>query len=291
MIAVMISSMTAFASKTLEAHWGSITWEIRSVNHRYLELAVRLPEPLRHLEKMLREAIPKHLHRGKVEVSLKFQPGQTLPCEIMVNQKLAQQLAKAAESLQLLFSHAQFNMMDVLSWPGMLQTKETHLEEVVVAAGALLQTTVEELVEVRQREGEGLQTYIEARLDAIQSYLDQIKPRTSLALQAGYEKMMARFEELTVNLDKERLEQEMVWLANKMDISEELQRLETHTKEVRRVLTQDTVVGRRLDFLLQELNREANTLSNKSTDSAIIQAAIELKVHIEQIREQVQNIE
>lgn len=287
----MISSMTAFARKTKDANWGSLVWEVRSVNHRYLEISVRLPEPLRDLEKAVRDQIQKQLYRGKVEAQLKFQPGQDMPFEIVVNEKLARQLASAATPLQQLFSNTQLNTMDLLSWPGILQTKETQMEVVGQAAIVLLKETLAAIVEIRQREGEGIKQYIEKRLANIQKYVDEIKPRMPAALELAREKIISRFEELAVSLDNERLEQEIVWLVNKVDIGEEIQRLEAHAQEVHRVLARDEAVGRRLDFLMQELNREANTLGSKSSDSEITQSVVEIKVQIEQMREQVQNIE
>ena len=287
----MVASMTAFARKGQEADWGSITWEVRSVNHRYLELSLRLPEPLRILEKQVREAIQGELGRGKIEATLKFQPGGVVPFDMEVNRGLAEKLAGAAQSIHPLFSDAQLNIMDVLEWPGVLQTKDTRMDAVGEAMLLLLKNTLIDLVVSRQREGEGLKKYMQARLDTVQQHVDRVKQQLPDVLQQGRERMVTRFEELSINVDKDRLEQEMVWLAQKVDVAEELQRLQAHVTEVRRVLDQGGVVGRRLDFLMQELNREANTLGSKSIDSAISQAVIELKVCIEQMREQVQNIE
>lgn len=287
----MIASMTAFARKSQEANWGSVTWEIRSVNHRYLEMAIRMPEPLRNLEKSVREQIQKYISRGKVEAMLRFQPGQDVPFNIIVNQSLAQQLANAAKSVDKLFPNTQVNMVEVLAWPGVLHTKDTNMDVVGEAMLGLLQETIADLVSVRQREGAGVEKFMAERLKSIQGYIDVIKSRMPETLKTGRTKMIARFKELSVSLDKERLEQEMVWLAQKVDVAEELQRLTAHVLEVQRVLKEGGVVGRRLDFLMQELNREANTISSKSTDSAVTQAAIELRVQIEQMREQVQNIE
>jgi len=288
---LMIASMTAFARKNQEANWGSITWELRTVNHRYMEMTVRMPEPLRHLEKTVREHIQQHINRGKVEAILKFQPGQDVPFNITVNQSLAGQLAHAAQSLKALFPNAQANAMDLLAWPGILQTTDTNMDVVGVALLELLQQTLSELVAARQREGEGVKKFIVERLQSINRYSGVVAKRMPNVINTAQTKIQARFEELSVSLDKERFEQEMVWLAQKFDIAEELQRLEAHAIEVQRVLEKGGVVGRRLDFLMQELNREANTLSSKSVDSEVTQAAIELRVQIEQIREQVQNIE
>lgn len=287
----MIASMTAFARKSQESNWGSITWELRTVNHRYLEITVRMPEPLRHLEKSVREHIQKQINRGKVEAILKFQPGRDVPFNITVNESLVGQLASAADSIQALFPNTQANVMDLLAWPGILQTKDTNMDIVGVALVELLQETVSDLVAARGREGEGLKKFIEERLQSIKHYVSIVKKRIPNVVEVAQMKIQTRFEELSLSLDKERFEQEMVWLAQKVDIAEELQRLEAHTVEVQRVLDKGGVVGRRLDFLMQELNREANTLSSKSVDSEVTQAAIELRVQIEQIREQVQNIE
>lgn len=287
----MIASMTAFARKSQEANWGSITWEIRTVNHRYLEISIRMPESLRNYEKSVREQIQKSISRGKVEATLKFQPGQDVPFNITVNQSLAQQLADAAQSVNGLFLNAQVNMVELLAWPGILQTKDTNLDAVGEGTLELLQQALSDLVAARQREGDGVKKFIVERLQSIQQGIEVIKKRMPTVVKTGQTKMKARFEELSVSLDKERFEQEMVWLAQKVDIAEELQRLETHVIEVQRVLKAGDVVGRRLDFLMQELNREANTISSKSVDSEVTQAAIELRVQIEQMREQVQNIE
>ncbi|WP_423063502.1 YicC/YloC family endoribonuclease [Candidiatus Paracoxiella cheracis] len=283
--------MTAFARKSQEANWGAITWEIRTVNHRYLEISIRMPESLRNYEKLVREQIQKSISRGKVEATLKFQPGQDVPFNITVNQSLAQQLADAAQSVNGLFPNAQVNMVELLAWPGILQTKDTNLDAAGEGTLELLQQTLSDLVAARQREGDGVKKFIVERLQNIQQGIEVIKKRMPTVVKTGQTKMKARFEELSVNLDKERFEQEMVWLAQKVDIAEELQRLEAHVIEVQRVLKAGDVVGRRLDFLMQELNREANTISSKSVDSEVTQAAIELRVQIEQMREQVQNIE
>lgn len=287
----MIASMTAFARKSQEANWGSITWEIRTLNHRYLEIAIRMPEPLRNFEKSVRNQIQQFISRGKIEAILRFQPGQDVPFNIIVNQSLAQQLAHAAQSMDTLFPNAHIDMTGILTWPGILHTKNSNMGDVDEAMLILLQETMSDLVSMRQREGAKIKEFMQNRLKDIQIYIDVIKKRMPDVLNISRAKIKTRFEKLAVNLDKERLEQEMVWLAQKMDIAEELQHLEAHVIEVRRVLEKENVVGRRLDFLMQELNREANTISSKSIDLQVTQAAIELRVQIEQMREQVQNVE
>lgn len=287
----MIASMTAFAKCSYETSLGTLKWEIRTVNHRYLEVTLRMPEFLRDFEQSSRVIIQNYLSRGKVETILNFQTGQEASIEVKVNQTLTEQLAKASKTVLSFFPSATVNVMDVLAWPGVLQTKETEVNAMEKAILDLLKSALDECVSVRQREGEKLQVFLEDRLKISKKLITSIKKRMPLLLKAARERMMARFEEFAISLDKERLEQEMLWLAQKMDVSEELQRLETHINEVKRVLDQGEVVGRRLDFLMQELNREANTLGNKSIGIKVSQAVIELKVQIEQMREQIQNIE
>lgn len=287
----MIASMTAFSRQTQETQWGLLTWEIRSVNHRYLELSIKLPDFLRDLEKVTREKIQSRLHRGKVEVYLRFQPGREIPFDLQVNHGLVKTLAKAGHDILGFFPKAEVDVMSVLSWPGVLQTKETNLEAVHQSAMDLLQQTLHDLIACREREGASMAHYMEERLAKIETQLSVISKRLPKVLAAAKEKITTRLAEIAVALDKDRLEQEMVWLTQKTDIAEELQRAQAHVTEVKRVLKQDNAVGRRLDFLMQELNREANTLGSKSIDSEVTQAVIEMKVQIEQMREQVQNIE
>ncbi len=287
----MIASMTAFARKTEEVNWGSLTWEIRSVNHRYLELTVRLPDFLREIEKEARECLQTQLHRGKVEAVLRFQPGKEVPFSTTVNQTLLEQLAKASEAVLEFFPAAKTDVMDVLSWPGVLQTHELHRDAMHRCVITALQSTVNELVRARQREGEGIKKFLLERLENLHEGARAIEKHAPVYLETMRKKVRTRFDELSLEIDKERLEQEMVWLAQKMDIAEELQRLGAHLSEINRVLNQGGEVGRRLDFLIQELNREANTLGSKSLDADIAQKAVELKVQIEQMREQVQNVE
>ena len=287
----MIASMTAFARCFYENSLGILKWEIRTVNHRYLAVTLHMPEFLRDFEQSSRKIIQNYLKRGKVEAILSFQTGQEASVEVKVNQVLTEQLAKASKTILSFFPSVTVNAMDVLAWPGVLQTKETDINVMEKAILDLLKSTLDECVSVRQREGEGLQVFLEDRLKVSKRLISSIKKRVPILLRATRERMMTRFEEFTISLDKERLEQEMLWLAQKMDVSEELQRLEMHINEIKLVLDQGEVVGRRLDFLMQELNREANTLGNKSIGIKVSQAVIELKVQIEQMREQVQNIE
>lgn len=250
-----------------------------------------MPEFLRDFEQSSREIIQNYLKRGKVEAILSFQISQATSVEVKINQALTEQLAKASATILSLFPSVTVNVMDVLAWPGVLQTKETEVDIMEKTILDLLKSTLDECVSVRQREGKGLQLFLEDRLKISKRLISSIKKRMPMLLRAARERIIARFEECTISLDKERLEQEILWLAQKMDVSEELQRLEMHINEVNLVLDNGEVVGRRLDFLMQELNREINTLGNKSIGIEVSQAVIELKVQIEQMREQVQNIE
>lgn len=287
----MTASMTAFTRKTTESQHGVINVDLRSVNHRYLELATRLPEFLRDQEKMIRDKVQKKINRGKVELTVNFQWGANLPYDFSINQPLLQKLAGASAAVIKLFPEAQMNVMDVLNWQGMLQIHDKQSQPINELLLGLIDRALEELIETRQREGEYLKVFIEERLNLMNSQLDLIRQWMPNTLLAERTRILNRFEELQITLDKDRLEQEMLWLVQKTDIAEELSRLNVHLAEVQRILTVGGVMGRRLDFLMQELNREVNTIASKSFDTDIVQASIEMKVLIEQMREQVQNIE
>lgn len=287
----MISSMTAFARQMEQTPYGQFTWEVRSVNHRYLEIGLRLPESLRSLEKKIRELLGASLKRGKVDVMLRFQPGEEVPFELKINSALVKQLAALNAQVRDHFSDAQTQLMDLLSWPGVLETTETRADVLAEQALRSLEQTIAEVTSVRQREGEGIAAFLEARLLVILAEVEKIEKRVPKVQKQTREKILQRFEELALEPNAERVEQEMVYLLQKMDVAEELQRLLAHMEEVRRLLKKGGVIGRRLDFLMQELNREANTLGSKSADADVTQSVVEMKVQIEQMREQVQNIE
>ncbi len=289
----MTSSMTAFARVQIQEDWGSLIWEIRSVNHRYLEPHFRLPEQAREIEPALREVIRKQLKRGKVECSLKYQlveKDQALD----LNRALLEKLRSAVHEIEAQFSQvAPVNPLEVLQWPGVQATEETEMTVVHKAAVKGFHDAIIQLAEMRQREGRELQSFIEARLEKMGEEVKQLRVLLPEILRNQREKILDRLSEAKQELNTERLEQEMVILAQKMDVDEELDRLETHITEVRRTLKNSGqgAVGRRLDFLMQELNREANTLSSKSIHAGLTQIAVNLKVFIEQMREQIQNIE
>lgn len=288
----MICSMTAFARRELQTNWGNAAWEIRSVNHRYLEIGFRLPEMFTQLEPILREQLKTRLQRGKVDISLRYQSASGTENQLAINKELANQLIQArTEIASLITQPTALNPTDILRWPGVLQNKDLDTANIRQSLLDLFGQTLHDLIEMRKREGVALAALLEIRLEAMTQEINktkQILPQISLAQR---EKIVARLNEARVNFDPARLEQELIFYAQKMDIAEEIDRLATHINEVRKTLAQGSAVGRRLDFLMQELNREANTLGAKSVAIETSQTAVELKILIEQMREQVQNIE
>jgi len=288
----MVHTMTAFARLERHGHWGVLTWELRSVNHRYLEIYLRLPEEWRLLEDRVRERVREHLQRGKVDCSLRYRLGAGMVAEISVNEALVKQLARASRDVDaILYNPAPVSAVEILRWPGVLEQAELDLTPVHEQAIDLLDETLRQLVESRAREGGRLSQVILQRQEAMTEIAADVRKLLPSILQRQRERLTVRLAELKAELDQIRLEQEMLLLTQKMDVAEELDRLDTHIAEVRRVLEAGGGVGRRLDFLLQELNREANTLGSKSVDAETTRASVELKVLIEQMREQAQNIE
>jgi len=288
----MTRSMTAFTRQEAQHSWGSLAWEIRSVNHRYLEPHLRLPDNFRDLEPPLRERLRKKLSRGKVECTLRFIPearAQTLS----INTDYAQDLINAASQIQAMLpdNSQPLDPLEVMRWPGVLQDAALDMDAIKATALQTLDAALDDLLAGREREGKELAVLINQRLDSISAIVCQVREKLPLILQGQRDNLRSRLDELKVELDEGRLEQEMVMLAQKADVDEELDRLDTHVQEVRRVLKQKGAIGRRLDFLMQELNREANTLSSKSIVAETTQCAVDLKVLIEQMREQIQNIE
>jgi uncharacterized protein (TIGR00255 family) len=286
----MTSSMTAFGRLEESGNWGRAIWEIRTVNHRYLDMAIRLPEELRMLENAVRERISAKIKRGKVDCILRYEADDTSAGNVPVNTALAEKLIRAAESLPL-SNPATLNPMDVLRWPGVIDRESPDIESLGKSLLTSLDNSLQVLLETRQREGGKLQTMLLDRCEAATQQVDQIREKLPEITQKIRERYNRKAKELQVELDNERLEQEMLILTQKMDVSEELDRLETHIEEVRRVLNETVPVGRRLDFLMQELNREANTLGSKAASVDMSNVSVELKVLIEQMREQIQNIE
>ncbi len=288
----MIKSMTAFARVQQSEKFGTLTWELRSVNSRYLDINCRLPEDFRAQEGRVRECINKRLQRGKLECGLRFIPEQVTESGLEVNDNLVKSLINACQQINArLHQPSEINPVDLLTWPGVVAEPEQDYKSIYEASERLLLMALDELIENRLREGERMQILIQDRCASMQQIVDKVRLQLPEVQQRYREKLTARLEELKTSVDRERLEQELVFLAQKMDVDEELDRLDAHLKELDDVLDRDEAVGRRLDFLMQELNREANTLGSKSADISTTQASVELKVLIEQMREQIQNIE
>jgi uncharacterized protein (TIGR00255 family) len=290
----MIYSMTAFARKEQSVDGAQLTCEIRSVNHRYLETSVYLPDSLRIFEMPVREVIREHIKRGKLECLVRYQSQNNAVKQAVYtfNADLAKELCASSEKVAaMLATPAAINPTDILRIQGVLENKEKSVAELEKPLLTLIEQTVKALLEARQREGDVLKQLFLSRMDVMEKELAKVESRLPTMLQECRDRLLKRFADASIELDKSRLEQEMVFLAQKLDVAEEIDRTKTHIQEVRRILKEGGLVGRRLDFLLQELNREANTLGSKSTDAMVTHAAVELKVLIEQVREQVQNVE
>ena len=288
----MIRSMTAFASAERQTPWGTLGCELRAVNHRYLELSVRAPEELRVLEPALRERIGAKVQRGKLELSLRLRAApDAASATLRLNEPLLDQLAAASRTFGPRFPGLTVDFATLLALPGVVQQDGIDSAGLQGEALALAEETIAEFLRAREREGEMLAATLRERLAGVEAACAQVRqwlPEIRTGLRTRLE---ARFAELAPALDPGRLEQEFVLWLQKLDVDEELDRLATHIAEARRVLGLREAVGRRLDFLMQEFNREANTLGSKSVDARTSQVAVELKVLIDQIREQVQNLE
>ena len=288
----MVHSMTAFSRQQVESAWGSLTWEIRSVNHRYLEPSVRLPENFRSLENLIRKQLREKLTRGKVECQLRFQMLETKQVDWQVNQGLIARLTKAnSEINRQIAGDYSLSSLDILKWPGVISDQLVDEEVFNEEALKLFGKALDDLIVTRKREGETLKYLLLKRIESIQSIVDSIRSKMPAIITKQRENLLLRLEELKAEFEPTRLEQEIAMLAQKADVDEELDRLDSHLQEVKRVIDSNGQIGRRLDFLMQELNREANTLSSKSIVVETTQGAVELKVLIEQMREQIQNIE
>ncbi|MGD9602762.1 MAG: YicC/YloC family endoribonuclease [Gammaproteobacteria bacterium] len=288
----MVRSMTAFARLESSAPWGRMTWELRSVNHRHVELGLRLPEELRVLEGEVRTRISARLSRGKIDAVLRFDAAAATDTQLRVNEALVRQVIGAADTVARLLPHAApLNALEVLRWPGVLETREIDVEALAGAALQSLDQALDQLIETREREGVKLREVVLQRCAAMHELTRTLRGRVPEIIAAIRARHAQRVQEVAGALDPARVEQECALLVQRLDVAEELDRLETHLAEVQRVLQQREPVGRRLDFLMQELNREANTLGSKSAHVDTTGASVELKVLIEQIREQIQNIE
>jgi len=288
----MILSMTGFAAAAAELPGVSLSVELRSVNHRYLDVQLRLPDELRMLDAALREVLTAELKRGKVDCRIALNHAAPGATTLAVNAERVTQLRDAtAEVLRHAPGSAPLAVVDILRWPGVLTDPSLPPDVLAQHALALVRQALSELAASRAREGEKLSAMLKQCCAAIEDQLARVKPRIPAIHDAYVEKLGARLKEAGLDPDAERLKQELAFFATKIDVAEEVSRLSAHVVEVRRVLAAGGSSGKRLDFLMQELNREANTLGSKSVDAELSQAALELKVLIEQMREQVQNIE
>ncbi len=288
----MPRSMTAFARRDRDFEWGSLSWEIRSVNNRYLDVNYHLPDELRSLEGRFRERIASRLGRGKLHCSLRLDSRRDAGGRLELDHDRLRSLLGACHEIEeAMLNPARISPLEILQWPGVVEEPESDAEAIAEAAVTLLDDTLDALVEARRIEGERLDGLIRERLAQMRPLVADARERRPQVLERQRQRLRERLEGLAGSADADRLEQEMVIQAQKLDVDEELDRLEAHLDEVARVLGREEPIGRRLDFIMQELNREANTLGSKSADTATTRASVEMKVLIEQMREQVQNIE
>jgi len=283
--------MTAFARLEVKKDWGDAVWEIRSVNQRYLENFFRLPEQFRGLENTLREKLRQSLTRGKIECSLRIEIKKQTNAELNLNKELANQVIQSLQWIKAQAGEGEINLTDVLRYPGVVEAQEQDLDAISQDLLTAFDDLLTDFIAMRGREGEKLNDIIQQRLDAITVEADKVRSQMPAVLQWQRERLLQRFEDAQVNLDLQRVEQEMILLAQRVDVAEELDRLQMHVKETTNILKKGGAVGRKLDFMMQELNRESNTLASKSINADITASAVELKVLIEQMREQIQNLE
>lgn len=288
----MIASMTGYAVISGEIPQGSLTLELRSVNNRYLDIQFRLPDEFRLLEPAMRELLNTQIKRGKIDCRLTFMSHARIDLPQQLNEQLLNKLLELNNTVKSILSDAKsLTVADILRWPGILKSDILSTPELHEACMELLQATLNEFTATRVREGEKLKNALLERLRQLRRLTTELSPRIPILLANFQEKLIARLEEAKIDYNDERIRQELTLFASKIDVDEELSRLQTHLDEVERTLLKGGCVGKRLDFLMQELNREANTLGSKSVDVEVSKISVELKVLIEQMREQVQNIE
>ncbi len=287
----MIHSMTAFSRVEVKGEWGNAVWEIRSVNQRFLETYFRLPEQFRSVEPVLRERFRKQLNRGKVECNLRFNANESTKTNLSLNKELAQQLIEHAGWINEQTLNSQLNPVEIMRWPGVMEAEETDMSTIQTEILAGFDQALTDFIAARASEGENMKVLIEQRLDGITAEAERVKAFMPEIIEWQRNRIIDKFANAKIELESARVEQELVLLAQKMDVDEEIDRLDSHVKETKSILKKGGAQGRRLDFMMQEFNREANTLGSKSINSDITNSAVELKVLIEQMREQIQNIE
>ncbi|PNS10750.1 YicC family protein [Mixta theicola] len=287
----MIRSMTAYARRETKGEWGSAAWELRSVNQRYLETYIRLPEQFRSLEPVIRERLRNRLTRGKIECNLRFDADPSAQSALILNQPLAKQLLEAAQWVKQQNADGAIDPVDILRWPGVMSAQEQDLDAINAELIAALELAIDDFITARESEGAALKGMIEQRLEGVSAEVKKVRAWMPDILKWQRDRLVTKLEEAELQLDNNRVEQELVMMAQRIDVAEELDRLEAHVKETYNILKKKEAVGRRLDFMMQEFNRESNTLGSKSINADVTASAIELKVLIEQMREQIQNIE
>ena len=288
----MLHSMTGFARQSAESGIGTLTWELRAVNHRYLDVQFKLPDELRPQEQAFRKQVADSISRGKVECALHFRRAFDRQNELQIDTELVELIGTRIKEMSAeLPATGAVNPFDVMRWPGVVKQNEVDAEPLFEAARTLLATAVDAIQAMRASEGARIADMLESRCTDIAAISGSVRARMPEVLEAARTKQRERIAKLDVEADPARLETELALIAQKLDVDEELDRLDSHLVEIRDVVQRDEPVGRRLDFLMQELNREANTLGSKSNDTETTQAAVELKVLIEQLREQIQNVE
>jgi len=284
--------MTAFSRTESATALGELSWEVRTVNHRYLEMMFRIPEELRRFESDYRSRLSSRLNRGRVDAQFRYKADESLGGELDLDEQLVAQLAGLSDTIRITIPDASApGVIDILNWPGVVKTPELDVDVLAKEANRLLEQALDEICEMRAREGENLSTMVHDRIAEAGTIIAQLEPIAAEFGNRFRERLDERLKSSPVAVDPDRLEQEVVLFLQKADVDEELDRLRMHLNEVNDVLGQGKPSGRRLDFLMQELNREANTLGSKASDARISRAAVDLKVLIEQMREQIQNVE
>lgn len=287
----MIHSMTAFSRHEIKGDWGNAVWEIRSVNQRFLETYFRLPEQFRSIEPVLRERFRKQLNRGKVECSLRFNAKAGEKSNLTMNTALAENLLKHANWINEQTLNSQINPLEIMRWPGVMEAEESDMNAIQTEVLAGFDQALKDFIVARADEGKNMKELIEQRLGGIVDQAELVKGHMPEVIAWQRKRITDKFSDANIELESSRVEQELVLLAQKMDVDEEIDRLYSHVKETKSILKKGGAQGRRLDFMMQEFNREANTLGSKSINAEITNSAVELKVLIEQMREQIQNIE
>ena len=288
----MLHSMTGFARQSADTPLGTLTWELRAVNHRYLDLQFKMPDELRPREQAFRKQVGDKLKRGKVECAFHFRRAFDESSELQLNLELVGVLSARLRAVAKSLDDADdIDPVDVLRWPGVIEQPEVELEPLFEAASALLDAALDAIADMRASEGARIAEMLESRCSDIGSLSKAVRGRMPQVMEAVRTKQRERIDKLDIEADPDRLEVELALIASKIDVDEELDRLDSHVIEIRDTLAKDEPVGRRLDFLMQELNREANTLASKSADTETTRIAVDLKVLVEQMREQVQNVE